>query len=222
MEEISMADAGPKQWFFDTWALVYDLPWVQRATYRPIHNAVLRALAAPAALRVLDIGCGTGQLAARIKEERPETDVVGCDFSAGMLSRAAARRHDVRWVRGDAGRLPFSDGMFDAVTSTEAFHWFPDQDAALAEFYRVLKPGGRLLLAMVNTPASVLSDAFYAGSRLVGEPFYWPTRREMRARVEAVGFEVEGQQRVFRIPGFLLPPVLTRAVRPDGPSAATR
>jgi ubiquinone/menaquinone biosynthesis C-methylase UbiE len=209
-----MADRGPNQWFFDAWSLIYDLPWVQRATYRPIHDAVLRALVASPACRVLDIGCGTGQLAARIKRTQPVSEVVGCDFSAGMLSRAVARCHDVHWIRGDAGRLPFGDGSFDAITSTEAFHWFPDQDAALAECYRVLKPGGRLLLAMVNTPASVVSNAFYVGSRLVGEPFYWPTTHEIRRRVEDVGFAVDEQRRVFRIPGFLLLPVLTRAVRP--------
>jgi len=206
--------AGPKQWFFDAWAVIYDLPLVQRATYRPVHDAVLQTLAARPAVRVLDLGCGTGHLATRIKRERPATDVVGCDFSAGMLSRAAGRCHQVRWIRGDAGRLPFNDGTFDVVTSTEAFHWFPDQDAVLREVYRVLTPGGRFLLAMVNPPARVVSDAFYAGSRLIGEPFYWPTRRELRERIEAAGFVVDRQQRISRLAGFLLLPVLTHAVRP--------
>ena len=209
-----MPAAGPKQWFFDAWAVIYDLPLVQRATYRPVHDAVLQTLAARPAVRVLDLGCGTGQLATRIKRERPATDVVGCDFSAGMLSRAAGRCHQVRWIRGDAGRLPFNDGTFDVVTSTEAFHWFPDQDAVLREVYRVLTPGGRFLLAMVNPPARVVSDAFYAGSRLIGEPFYWPTRRELRERIEAAGFVVDRQQRISRLAGFLLLPVLTHAVRP--------
>ena len=48
----------------------------------------------------------------------------------------------MRWIHGDAGRLPFNDGTFDVVTSTEAFHWFPDQDAVLREAYRVLTPEG--------------------------------------------------------------------------------
>lgn len=104
--------------------------------------------------------------------------------------------------------------MFNAVTSTEAFHWFPEQDAALAEFLRVLVPGGRLLLGMVNTPVQLVSDVAYVASRVVGEPFYWPTRRQIRRQVEAAGFEVQTQQRVFRLPGFLLPPVLTQAIRP--------
>jgi hypothetical protein len=54
----------------------------------------------------------------------------------------------------------------------------------------------------------------YLGSRLVGQPFYWPTRRRMRELVEATGFRVDEQQRVYRLPGVLLPPVLTIAVRP--------
>jgi ubiquinone/menaquinone biosynthesis C-methylase UbiE len=208
-----MADRGAQRWFFDVWSRIYDFPWVQRATYQPVHNAVLRSLHEMPCRRVLDIGCGTGQLAAKIKQALPKARVVGCDFSGGMLQRAA-RRGRVGWVQGDAGRLPFRAAVFDVVTSTEAFHWFPDQDGALRECFRVLVPGGRLLLALVNTPTALVSDVMYASSRLVGEPFYWPTTRELQKRVEAAGFRVQRQRRVFRVPGFLLPPVLTSAIRP--------
>lgn len=210
-----MAERGPNRWFFDAWSRIYDLPFVQRAAYRPVHDAVLRALRESRTRRVLDVGCGTGQLAARIRAELPAASIVGCDFSTGMLRRAAVRSDAIDWVGGDAARLPFRDGVFDAIVSTEAFHWFPDQDAALREIYRVLKPSGWLLLALVNTPTVLVSEAMHLGSRLVGEPFYWPTTAQMRRRVEDAGFEVESQRRIFRLPGFLLPPVLTRAVRPQ-------
>jgi ubiquinone/menaquinone biosynthesis C-methylase UbiE len=208
-----LAERGPNRWFFDAWSRIYDLPLVQRATYRPVHDAVLRALREFRVRRVLDIGCGTGQLAARIREDLPAVSIVGCDFSTGMLRRAVARSAAIDWVRGDAGRLPFRDGAFDAIVSTEAFHWFPDQDGALLQFFRVLKPGGRLLLALVNPPTALVSEVLHLGSRLVGEPFYWPTMAQMRRRVEHAGFKVESQMRIFRVPGFLLPPVLTCAVR---------
>jgi ubiquinone/menaquinone biosynthesis C-methylase UbiE len=209
--------AGPDRWFFDLWSRVYDLPLVQRLTYRPVHDAVVRAVAERTSRRLLDVGCGTGLLAARLGRALPGTDVVGCDFSAGMLRQAAARdgaAPGVHWVQGDALRLPFRDASFDTAVSTEAFHWFPDQPAAVTEFHRVLAPGGRLLVALVNPPLDVLSEAARLGSRLAGEPFYWPTASRMRQWLEAAGFRVESQQRLFRVPfGLLFPPVLTVGVR---------
>jgi ubiquinone/menaquinone biosynthesis C-methylase UbiE len=211
--EVVMAEDGADRGFFDVWSRIYDLPWVQRATYRPVHNAVLQVLRGAHCRRVLDVGCGTGQLVFRMHQDLPHSRIVGCDFSAGMLRRATARCDDGNWVQGDATHLPVRDGAFDALTCTEAFHWFPDQDAALAEFARVLAPGGHLLVALVNTPVALLGALLHTGSRLVGQPFYWPTREQMRARVEQAGFRVERQQRILRVPGFLLPPVLTHAVR---------
>lgn len=204
---------GPDRGLFDLWSYVYDAPLVQRLTYRPEQEAVLRRLAGPPPGRVLDVGCGTGRLAARIRGELG-LPTVGCDFSRGMLVRARARSRRVSWVQAEAGRLPFGDASFDALVCTEAFHWFPDPQGALAEMRRVLAPGGRLLVSLVNPPLEWLSRAFRAASRLAGEPLLWPTRPRMRGWVEAAGFRVEEQRRVFRIPaGLTLPTVLTVARR---------
>jgi ubiquinone/menaquinone biosynthesis C-methylase UbiE len=211
--------SGPTRGFFDAWSRVYDFPLVQRATYKPVHDAVLHALAAGPRARVLDIGCGTGRLAARVLDAEGVRTVVGCDFSAGMLENAAARLADAcrvgraSLVRGDATRLPFADATFDAAVSTEAFHWFPDQDAALSDLRRVLRPGGRLMLALVSPPFEIIADVFEVGMRAVGQPLWWTTPSRLRKQVERAGFVVEEQRRVFRIPGFLLPPALTVARR---------
>jgi SAM-dependent methyltransferase len=213
---------GATRWFFDAWSHVYDLPLVQWLTYRPVHDAVLRVLHADEPRTVLDLGCGTGLLSQRIRRELPRIWVVGCDFSLGMLRRGLAHGHGSTWVQGDAMRLPFRAARFDALVSTEAFHWFPDQPAALAECFRVLATGGRLLVGLVNPLVEPMSDAMHLGSRLVGQPFYWPTRQRMRALVEAAGFRVEAQHRVYRLPaGLVFPPVLTVAVRPDSTHAST-
>jgi hypothetical protein len=67
----------------------------------------------------------------------------------------------------------------------------------------------------VNPPVEALGGVMHLGSRLVGEPFYWPTRQRMRALLEAAGFRVELQRRLYRLPArLLLPPVLTVGVRP--------
>jgi ubiquinone/menaquinone biosynthesis C-methylase UbiE len=213
--------SGPKRWFFDTWALFYDLPLVQRIVYRPPHDAVLAELRGRRCRRVLDIGCGTGQLAARLRRELPSTRVVGCDFSIGMLRRAKTRDGRASWVQGDAGRLPFRDGSFDTVVSTEAFHWFPDRRRALAELRRVLRPNGHLLLALVQPRFELAGRLVRLASRVVGQPMRWPTHGELARLVRAAGFGVDRQVTILRIPGaLLLPPVLTVATARPRPLAA--
>jgi len=199
---------------FDVWSRFYDWPLVQRLTYRPEHDAVLRALRRAPPRRLLDVGCGTGVLSTRIRAEFGAVSVTGCDFSAGMLRQAIAKPAGVQWVQGDALRLPFADASFDTLVSTEAFHWFPDQPAALRELRRLLTPGGRLLVSLINPPIEALSRLTRAGSAIMGEPLFWPTRRRMHRQVVEAGFRVEAQRPVFRVPaGLVLPSVLTEAVR---------
>ena len=219
---MSTPAGGPDRWLFDLWSRFYDIPAVQRAAYWPVHDAVLAALADRPVRRLLDLGCGTGQLADRLQGELRGTRVVGCDFSVGMLAQAARRGRRVRWVRGDAQRLPFANGSFDAVTTTEAFHWFPDQRRALAECRRVLAPNGRLLLAAASPPFAALADAAAAASRVIGQPFRWPTAEEVKEMIAAAGFRVDSQRRIFRLPGVLMMPVLTVATALPGRKRARR
>jgi SAM-dependent methyltransferase len=206
---------GPDRWFFDIWSRFYDAPLVQRLTYRPEHDAVLRGLRGAGSGQVLDVACGTGLLATRMRRELGAR-VVGCDFSRGMLAQAAQHRRADSLVQGSALALPLAERSFEAVVSTEAFHWFPDQAQALDEFFRVLTPGGRLLVSLVNPPLEVMGDVANRVSRLVGEPARWPTRGQMRELFEAAGFRVESQQLVFRVPATLiLPSILTIGERPD-------
>jgi len=207
---------GPDRWLFDAWSTFYDAPLVQRLTYRPEQDAVMARLRRTAARRVLDVGCGTGLLAGRIQRELPGTAVVGCDFSSGMLERASRNAAGVPLARGSAGALPFRDGCFDAVVSTEAFHWFPDQPAALREFHRVLAPGGRLLVSLIHPHLEAVSRAGDQVMRMIGEPAHWPTRGAMRAQVREAGFRVESQRFVMRLPATLVMPSFLTVARRAG------
>ena len=83
--------SGPKQWFFDRWSAFYDLPAVQAAVYKPMHDAVVRELRAHRPARLLDVGCGTGILTGRLAADLDPDEIVGCDFSLGMLQQASGK-----------------------------------------------------------------------------------------------------------------------------------
>jgi SAM-dependent methyltransferase len=98
--------------------------------------------------RVLEVGCGPGELAARIEEELG-ADVVAIDISPRMVELARGRGVDARV--GDAMDLPFAAGEFDCAVAAWMLYHVPDVDRALGELARVLRPGGRLV-AVTNAP----------------------------------------------------------------------
>ncbi len=138
---------------FARWSESYDRCVLQWLLFGPSHRALIKRIEAVAGrkpIKVLDIGCGTGLFASRLREALPESKVVGLDLVSGMLARGERRwkYHEgtVFPVQGDSERLPFAAGSFDFITCANSFHHYPNQDQAVAEMHRVLKPGGRLLL----------------------------------------------------------------------------
>lgn len=111
-------------------------------------NALIGQLGISPGERVLDLGCGTGHTACLIAK-RHNAGVVAADLRPGMLTWAQKRAlregvtNAVRLVAGDAHRLPFKDGSFDAAL-VESVLIFCDVSTVIAELHRVLKPGGRL------------------------------------------------------------------------------
>jgi demethylmenaquinone methyltransferase / 2-methoxy-6-polyprenyl-1,4-benzoquinol methylase len=97
---------------------------------------------------VLDVGTGTGRLAQAVLEARPGAFVVGVDFTLDMLRRAPSHLH---LAAGDALRLPFADGQFDAVISGFVVRNLANLSEGVQEQVRVLRPGG-LLLILETTP----------------------------------------------------------------------
>ncbi|WP_089295947.1 demethylmenaquinone methyltransferase [Actinoplanes regularis] len=102
--------------------------------------------------RVLDVGAGTGISTDELG--RSGAFAVGADLSVGMLQAGRRVRPDVPLLAGDALRLPFPDATFDAVTISFALRNVVDTEAALREFGRVTRPGGRLVVCEFSAPTN--------------------------------------------------------------------
>lgn len=99
--------------------------------------------------RVLEAGCGTGVLAREvIHRVRPDGSVTGLDLSESMLSVARGLCPEVDFRQGNAMDLPFDDGSFDVVIASFMLMFVPEPARAVSEFWRVLRPGGRLVIAV--------------------------------------------------------------------------
>lgn len=180
--------------FWSLAAPAYDAQFLQRWVYRPAQDEVVARLKSAGSRKVADIACGTGILADRIERELHPDEVYGVDMSDGMLAQAKARSSKVHWLKGPAEQLPFDDGALDAAVTTSAFHFF-DQPAALAEFHRVLAPGGLVAVATIS-PAPPQALQWLSDSRFT--PAHSPSPTQMRALFRGAGFTILDQHRVDR------------------------
>lgn len=131
-------------------AAVEDRMWYFQSLHAHMRRALDRG-ALPQAAAILDAGCGTGGLIRRLSVERPQWRWAGADLSPLAIDLARRRCPpgiDLR--QASAAALPWEASAFDAVTSADVLCQVDDDEAVLREFFRVLRPGGRLA---INVPA---------------------------------------------------------------------
>jgi ubiquinone/menaquinone biosynthesis C-methylase UbiE len=113
---------------------------------RYAHDLIERARPVGPSDRVLDLGCGTGIVARRLRERLGgAARVTGLDTNGGMLAKAMSIGPEIDWREGNAMALPFGDQSFELVLAQQVLQFVPDPAAAFREIRRVLVPGGRLV-----------------------------------------------------------------------------
>jgi SAM-dependent methyltransferase len=174
---------------FDRWSATYESgPGARRL--QGLQTAALAALGLSRDDSLLDLACGTG---AAVRQATPTVRrAVGFDLSPQMISEArklAADITNVEFREGDvSGPLPFSGGEFTAVVCTTAFHHFPKPLDTIAEIYRVLAPGGRVVIADFNRRHPVVFAADVALKRLQSSHFGLRNPSQLMRDLCAAGF----------------------------------
>lgn len=193
---------------FDEVAPTYDLTnsllsFGQDRRWRKI---VRKAVDPRSGQKILDLAAGTG--ASSVAFARPGVKVVAGDFSEGMLVVGRKRHPDIEFVFADATALPFAEAEFDAVTISFGLRNVVDVPKALAEMYRVTKPGGRIVICEFSKVTSRWFAPFYnlylnkllpAFSRLGSKTpeaysylsesiLAWPNQHELKLKIEKAGY----------------------------------
>ena len=129
-------------------AAVEDEMWFYRALHAHIERQLKKGLGGNAAA-ILDAGCGTGGLIRRLSRAHPTWRWTGLDLEP-LACELARIRGGVEIIQGSTTALPFPNASFDAVVSSDVLYHLDDDESALREIFRVLKPGG---LVVINVPA---------------------------------------------------------------------
>lgn len=168
-EYVKLAEVEDRMWYF-----------------RSLHRHVVRELArrhVPPTAAVLDAGCGTGGMILRLREQRPGWRWSGIDFmplACELARKRCGPGTDIRQASITA--LPFADESFEVVVSADVICQVVDADVAVREFFRVLKPGG---IVVINVPAYMWMWSYHDDSCQTKHRY---TRPEVAALMGEAGF----------------------------------
>lgn len=230
MAQFDLGDSGSKRDYnrrlFRVVATRYDLitRLLSFGQDRYWKRVLLRRVTRRRAGEVLDVACGTGDLAIELARRLPEAQVTALDLTPEMLTRArrrAARRGgtaaQIRFEQGDMGELSYETGRFDLVTAGYALRNAPDLPGAAHELHRVLADGGVIgILDFSRSDLRAVSTAQVGLLRIWGQIWGWlvhgnpeaygyiaeslrrfPCRSEFLALLRSVGFRSISQRRFF-------------------------
>lgn len=200
---------------WDFWADRYEKLWVQKYSLQPTRDLVIRelekilALDKDRELKLLDVGCGTGQLVEEISTKivSHKIKIIGIDTSFKMIEKARDKNiPHTTFVEGDALNLPFHTGEFDIVTCCHSFPYYEDKIKSLTEFNRVLKPGGYLFL--IQASVNNLYDKMVMKIvKLTTSKAIYPSIKEIEVMVHQGGARLLIQKKLqtkFYIPSIVL------------------
>jgi ubiquinone/menaquinone biosynthesis C-methylase UbiE len=188
MSQPSRDVAEASRRYFNRWARRYDRSLAQM-WFRENHRLIVQVVDPPAKARILDLGCGTGQLAARLAQRVPHGSVFGVDPAEEMIR--AARRHrrkNLSFEVGSSNAIPARARAFDIVVSTISFHHWTRPVESLREIARVLRPEGRIFILDFCRDTPLMAALDQVQRWLQPSHFGIASADEMRRYLSRAGF----------------------------------
>jgi ubiquinone/menaquinone biosynthesis C-methylase UbiE len=132
---------------FNKQAAIYTQTWDGKYCHQ-MYNPVIKKISQFSFLSLLDIGCGSGEMLAMLKKQYPAVEAYGIDLSDQMIVQAKMHLDpSIQLQTGDVENMPWPENKFDLLVCNASFHHYPNPIKSLTEMHRVLKPGGRLVIA---------------------------------------------------------------------------
>lgn len=204
-----MAITIGKKEIWDYWAPRYEKLWSQHFALGPsrrlIHEHLSEITFEPR--RILDIGCGVGQLAHELALRWPQAEVLAADYAPAMIDRAKKdyAAPNITHLLGSLEEIP-AQSTFDLIVSTNSFPYFPDKKAAADNLFRLLDKNGRLLIVQANNNNFYDSLWLLFVKLTVSKAVYLPVD-QLKALLTEVGFDtgaVKPIRTAFFIPSVFL------------------
>lgn len=196
---------------FSNWAKRYDRDLLQTILFQKVHKEIFKQISffIQTKQRILDIACGTGLFASFLFDYNKKLKISGIDNSPGMIKTARKKKSYIDWKVACAEKIPYEDNTFDVVTCTTAFHHFQDQQKSIEEMYRVLKPGGIVVIVDGDVNRFLGWVIYKIFIKIQERRIYHQYAYGMKKLLKTVGF-VNIKQNHFN---FFVPCLLTMGVK---------
>lgn len=142
-----------KSSIWNFWANKYDKLWVQKYSLKPTRNYILSAVSNIVSndnMKVLDLGCGPGELIEELESNFDNLHVTGVDFSEGMLEVSRKRNPEAEHIKMDVAELYKLRDKFDVIVCTHSLPYYKNPENVMKELNRLLKDNGRIFIGFAS------------------------------------------------------------------------